>query len=1040
MFNIRGTQPGISTAAIADATAAEVSAEDVLWGKIEFFFPQENYAEAQHCLAELFHPPQGMLPDHISSQFEYLKALTFPAWADNIQCNREGINQFCILDVDSREALVATIDSQHYKLEWEGGAVTCRVGADISQAEDIIPGAMALENREYEDIWAAWINDAPPEETEGRYKAVDWMRECLRSRCIILDLNDLRLTALPERLPEHILFLAVINNRLTKLPDTLPGGLQQLNASRNRLTGITAAFPDSLRRLDVSHNRLTEISVPLPERMEDLRISHNRLSQLPSPLPARLQQLEAVDNRLTAVPGNLPPALEWVDVSDNLLTDLPETIFGNVGVITALHNPFTEQAKQRLQTILSAPDYRGAQINYSVIMPPVADENRSEYTGSLQQIDEAYETMWSDWEHDAPSGEEKSRREAVQRLRALKESGDGYLYFYGLDLTSLPPLPDGVTILDVGGNHLSELPDNLPASLEKLTANYNQLTRIPDRLPADLKILEVNYNNLTAMPEKLPDSLRKLEMSHNKLTALPEALPRGLEELNASQNKLTRLPENLSSGLRQLYVVGNNITALPAALPWALKELVVAHNKLTALSENLPHTLEILIANHNELTRLPERLPLRLKHLEARNNELIALPERLPPGLAYLDISYNHLSVLPERLPSGLREINARVNRLTALPETLPVALERLNVEANQLTTLPEYIIGSIQVTIEAEENPLSERTVQRLLELQESMSADGYAGSRVDFSMGGPSAPLAFQPLHQAVGNWLPFDQAERWKAFETAPNAEAFSGFLAYLSKTQNAKNPEFMAEVSALLMRLADDDALRKRAFAIAIEATERCEDRVTYTYHNIQCALQVYDIEKGDLDSRLPELITLGREIYRLEQIEQIAQEKVKKMHFVDPIEVFLGYQNRLRDVFKLTTVTREMRFLRVSGITGTDLQKAEERIKKAEDAGFRQWFTRWDPWHKVLERIVPEVWSDVQEQRADILETDEYKQRLSAVVTDLKDSGVQNAELAAQMEVFKEIEGRLLESVTEKVLADEGLAQLLNAQWGGHSEQ
>lgn len=42
---------------------------------------------------------------------------------------------------------------------------------------------------------------------------------------------------------------------------------------------------------------------------------------------------------------------------------------------------------------------------------------------------------------------------------------------------------------------------------------------------------------------------------------------------------------------------------------------------------------------------------------------------------------------------------------------------------------------------------------------------------------------------------------------------------------------------------------------------------------------------------------------------------------------------MGYQNYLRDVFELKTVTKEMRFFRVSGITRADLQQAEERIKK-----------------------------------------------------------------------------------------------------------
>ncbi|ECG8258292.1 E3 ubiquitin--protein ligase [Salmonella bongori] len=813
MFNIRTTQPSVSMQAITGTVAPEVSPEKIVWEKIQFFFPQENYEEAQQCLAEIFHPTRGTVLDHINCWFNHLKALTFPAWEDNIQCNREGIHQFCIVGADSKEVLVVGIDSQHCVLKWEGGTVTCSV--DTQQVGDV--GAMPLENREYE-------------------------------------------------------------------------------------------------------------------------------------------------------------------------------------------------------------------------------------------------AMWTVWQHDVPPGNEEDRETALQRLSALKESGESRLDLHGLALTSLPPLPDWITELDVGGNSLSALPDNLPATLKNLTAGLNELTSLPDRLPAGLETLDVSYNELTIMPERLPDSLRELIFHKNQLTELPEELPQGLEILGVSKNKLTRLPETLPEKLRKLYVDENRITDLPETLPPELKELDVRQNRLTALPEILPDGLKRLDIAFNRLTHLPERLPSGLKKLNvsgnllttlpetlpsglkklnASVNQLTALAEALPSGLEELDASINQLTVLPETLPSGLKKLDASVNQLTALPETLPSGLEVLNVEYNQLTTFPECIVSELHATIRADGNHLSERAIQRLQEL---MSADDYEGSRVMFSMGRPSTTRTIQPLHQAVRNWLPLHEAEKWRAFETKTNAEVFSAFLDYLLKTQNAKNPDFMAEVSALLMRLGDDDALREKAFAITIEATERCEDRVTYTYHNIQCALQVYDIEKGDFDSRLSELIPLGREVFRLQQIEQIAQEKVKRMHLVDPIEVFLGYQNYLRDVFELKTVTKEMRFFRVSGITRADLQQAEERIKKAESASFRQWFARWDPWHKVLERIVPEVWNDIKERRADILESDEYKQRLREVVKSLKESGVQDVELSAQMGVFEDMDNRLLKSVTEKVLAEKGLEQLLNTPWKGKLEQ
>lgn len=51
-------------------------------------------------------PPQAIVPENISSTFNRLRELAFPALMDNIQSHTEGLNQVCILDTDSREALV----------------------------------------------------------------------------------------------------------------------------------------------------------------------------------------------------------------------------------------------------------------------------------------------------------------------------------------------------------------------------------------------------------------------------------------------------------------------------------------------------------------------------------------------------------------------------------------------------------------------------------------------------------------------------------------------------------------------------------------------------------------------------------------------------------------------------------------------------------------------------------------------------------------------------------------------------------------------
>ncbi|MGK7489058.1 NEL-type E3 ubiquitin ligase domain-containing protein, partial [Salmonella enterica] len=83
-------------------------------------------------------------------------------------------------------------------------------------------------------------------------------------------------------------------------------------------------------------------------------------------------------------------------------------------------------------------------------------------------------------------------------------------------------------------------------------------------------------------------------------------------------------------------------------------------------------------------------------------------------------------------------------------------------------------------------------------------------------FAMGDFSIVRVTRPLHQAVRGWLTNLEEEdinQWRAFEAEANAAAFSGFLDYLGDTQNTRHPDFKEQVSAWLMRLADDSTLRE-----------------------------------------------------------------------------------------------------------------------------------------------------------------------------------------------------------------------------------
>ncbi|EAA7389893.1 type III secretion system effector E3 ubiquitin transferase SspH2 [Salmonella enterica] len=612
-----------------------------------------------------------------------------------------------------------------------------------------------------------------------------------------------------------------------------------------------------------------------------------------------------------------------------------------------------------------------------------------------------YDAVWSAWRRAAPAGESRGRAAAIQKMRACLNNGNA--------------------VLNVGESGLTTLPDCLPAHITTLVIPDNNLTSLP-ALPPGLQELIVSNNPLTSLPV-LPPGLRELEVFGNPLTHLP-ALPSGLCKLWVFGNQLTSLP-TLPPGLQDLSVSDNQLASLPA-LPSELGKLWAYNNRLTRLPA-LPPGLQELSVSDNQLTSLPA-LPSELCKLWAYNNRLTSLPA-LPSGLKELIVSGNRLTSLPA-LPSELEELMVSGNRLTRLP-VLPSGLRSLSVFGNRLTRLPESITGlSSEATVNLEGNPLSERTLQAL---QNITSAPGYSGPRIRFDMAGASAPREVRALHLAVADWLtPAREgepapADRWHMFGQEDNAAAFSLFLDRLSETENfIKDAGFKAQISSWLAHLAEDEELRANTFALATEATSSCEDRITFFLHQMKNVQLVHNAEKGEYDNNLAALVATGREMFRLGKLEQIAREKVRTLALVDELEVWLAYQNKLKKSLGLTSVTAEMRFFDVSGVTVTDLQAAELQVKAAEKSEFREWILQWGPLHSVLERKAPERVNALREKQ--ISDYEETYRMLSD--TELKPSG-----LVGNTDAERTIGARAMESA-EKAFLD-GLRPLVEEMLGSY---
>ncbi|EAW8701489.1 hypothetical protein GW207_00660 [Salmonella enterica subsp. arizonae serovar 40:z4,z32:-] len=310
--------------------------------------------------------------------------------------------------------------------------------------------------------------------------------------------------------------------------------------------------------------------------------------------------------------------------------------------------------------------------DYSGRIAPTASE-------AFPAANTSYYTLWQTWASEAVVGAGEQRDIAVERLCACLCNKESMLDLAGLNLRTLPVLPECVSTLNVSNNHLSALP-NLPEGLTDLNCAGNTLTSL-SALPPSLQLLDCSQNNLPEL-QNLPPSLTALNCSINKLKDLPY-LPYTLKSLDCSGNAIIALPE-LPDSLEMLDCSGNLLEILPD-LPTSLQSLNCSVNKLIGFPF-MPFSLRILNCSYNELTGLPP-FPDSLINLDISYNEFKSLPQ-LPPSLATFICTGNPLYELPA-LPSSLQILTCASTSLTALPP-LPSTLQELYCQNNDIILLPE--------------------------------------------------------------------------------------------------------------------------------------------------------------------------------------------------------------------------------------------------------------------------------------------------------------------------------------------------------------
>lgn len=167
----------------------------------------------------------------------------------------------------------------------------------------------------------------------------------------------------------------------------------------------------------------------------------------------------------------------------------------------------------------------------------------------------------------------------LAQLQAGKLQGSKQLKL-SCGLTSFPSaiynLADTLEILDLTGNALSTLPDDLDrfTKLRILFCSSNQFTELPAVLGKceSLRMIGFKANQISHIPEAaIPTkNLRWFIVTDNQLSKLPKALGecKHLQKLMLAGNQLSALPETMANchALELLRISANQLTELPAWL------------------------------------------------------------------------------------------------------------------------------------------------------------------------------------------------------------------------------------------------------------------------------------------------------------------------------------------------------------------------------------------------------------------------------------------------------------------------------------------
>ena len=356
---------------------------------------------------------------------------------------------------------------------------------------------------------------------------------------------------------------------------------------------------------------------------------------------------------VTEVPRNLPASIQELGFHSTDIKEIQDGTFIGLKNLKVLNISFSLQRYFRIENeaFKGLDNLEKVKISAGFLI-----KVPSNLPASIQELDLSSNPIIEI--KDGIFGALKSLKILNLGLSSNKLSRIGNRAFEGLD---------NLAELSLGFRKLTQVPPNLPASIQQLNLMYNQIDELQDGAFMGLRNLEIlvlTWNKLMRISsgafEGL-DNLVELDLRFNELTQVPHNLPDTIQELDLSDNKIHEIQDGVFMGLRNLSalnLMSNKINGIGEGSLRGLSNLKtldvswmylnLEHGSMNSLKGTMMDKLDL---SHNPICDFPDGVfgGITMKHLVMAYCDCITFNPKAftNMSLGTLDLKHSSLTIIP---------------------------------------------------------------------------------------------------------------------------------------------------------------------------------------------------------------------------------------------------------------------------------------------------------------------------------------------------------------------------------------------------------